>query len=120
MRALTFLSALSTNFYSLYTNNIGPDGGKAFAKALETNTSLKELMYDATFFQFEFPTHSNADDPRYAAGMRALTFLSSLLTPLLQRDEEQPRTGWREGLCKGVGNEQILERAEVRCNFFSI
>ena len=71
-------------------NGLGPDGGKAFAKALETNKSLKSLEYDATFFQFEFPTYSNADDLRYAAGMRALTFLSSLSTPVLQSHDQRP------------------------------
>jgi len=70
-------------FCSLYDNELGPDGGKAFAKALETNKSLKSLEYDSKkkknlfFFQ-----HSNVDDPRYAPGMRALTFLSSLSTSL--------------------------------------
>ena len=49
-------------FNSVKNNNLGPDGGKAFAKALETNTSLESLEYDATFFQFEFPTYSNVDD----------------------------------------------------------
>ena len=54
---------LSTLFCSVKMNELGPHGGKAFAKALETNKSLKSLEYDATFFQFEFPTYSNVDDP---------------------------------------------------------
>ena len=30
-------------FCSVRSNKLGPDGGKAFAKVLETNTSLKSL-----------------------------------------------------------------------------
>ena len=50
-------------FCSVAMNGLDAEAGKAFAKALETNKSLKSLKYDATFFQVEFPTYSNADDP---------------------------------------------------------
>ena len=37
------LMLTSALFRSLYNNNLGEVGGTAVAKALETNTSLKEL-----------------------------------------------------------------------------
>ena len=50
-------------FCSVGYNDLDAEAGKALAKALETNKSLESLEYDATFFQFEFPTYSIAYHP---------------------------------------------------------